>query len=135
MKNSHADNTIGSTGFNSVTQESLNAVKNSLFMALDHNREFTQKLSRAMRDVSLDFMNIRLEHAGRALERSRELQGISEILVLQHDWMVDVARDYAELTKRVTDVLHDLPKAASNGDLPEHDNNASHRRAEDRVAA
>lgn len=136
-KNSNTENAVAAAGagFNNVTQESLTAVKNSLFMAIDQNREFTQKLSRAVRDVSLEFMNIRLEHAGRAIERSREWQGMSEMLVLQHDWMMDFARDYAELTKRVTEMLHDLPKAVSNGDLPERDNGAAHRHAEDQVAA
>lgn len=138
MKSSNSENT--GAGANNLTQESLAAVKNSLFMAIDQNREFTQKLSRAMRDVSLEFMNTRLEHAGRAIERSRDWQGMSEMLVLQHEWMMDFARDYAELTKRVTEMLHDLPKAATNGDGLERDNGIAHRRTDerhvdDRVAA
>lgn len=137
VKNASADNAVEAAdlGLNDVAQKSLAALKNSLFLALDQNKEFAEKFSRAMRDVSLEFMNIRLEHAGRAIDRSREWHGMTELLALQHDWMMDIARDYAELTKRVTEVLHDLPQVAPDGDLPKRDNGSFHRATEDRVAA
>jgi hypothetical protein len=51
---------------------------------------------------------MRLEHTSRALERSRECQGLSSLLTLQHEWLMDVARDYIELNKRFSDVVQEI---------------------------
>lgn len=78
----------------------------SLMNALDQNRVVAQNLMRAVQEESLRFVNARLEHTTRAFERSKDCQGISALITLQHDWLLDAARDYAELNKRFSDVLH-----------------------------
>lgn len=88
-------------------------VNNTIIKALEQNRLMTQNLMKAMQEESLRFMNMRLEHTSRAFERSRECQGISAILTLQHDWLMDIARDYAELNKRFTEMLHDAAEQAT----------------------
>jgi len=93
----------------------LSNVNNSVIKAIDQNRAIALNLMRAMHEESLRFMNMRLEHATRAFERSRESQGLPALLSLQQDWFLDVARDYAELNKRFSDVLHDVTEQSVNG--------------------
>jgi hypothetical protein len=112
------------TGIGNAAQESLNAVRNSLTLAFDRNRAIAQKMARGMHDVSLEFLNARLERAGHAIERGRECQGVSEFMSLQRDWLVDAARDYVDLTKRFADVLHDAPHNGAvhaEAAVPAHD--------------
>jgi hypothetical protein len=127
-------------GANDVAHESLNAIRSSVLMAIEQNRVVTQKLARAMRDVSVQFLNARLDHAGRVIERSRDFQGISDLVTLQHDWMMDIARDYAEMTKRFAEVLHELPQngiAKADNPAPARETANPQRRdgGSDRVAA
>jgi hypothetical protein len=61
----------------------------------------------------LRFMNMRLEHTSRAFERSRECQGIQAFFTLQHDWLMDIARDYAELNKRFGEVFHEVTEQST----------------------
>jgi hypothetical protein len=58
---------------------------------------------------------MRLEHTSRTFERSRECQGISAIVTLQQDWLLGIARDYAELNKRFGEVLHEMTEHGANG--------------------
>jgi hypothetical protein len=95
--------------------DTLANVNTTVIKAIDQNRAIAQTLMRAMHEESLRFMNMRLEHTTRAFERSRECQGISAFLSLQQDWFLDVARDYAELNKRFSDVLHDVTEQSVNG--------------------
>jgi hypothetical protein len=123
-----------------AAHDALNTVKSSLLLAIDQNQAIAQKMARTLRDVSLQFVNARLEHTGRTLERSRECHGVSELVILQHDWLLDIARDYAELTKRFSEVLQELPQngiAKMDNAAMARDPASSRRRDEgnDRVAA
>lgn len=89
------------------TRDAFATVNTSLMKALDHNRIIAQNMMRAMQEESLRFMNARLEHASRAFERSRDWQGISTLITLQQDRLIDAARDYAELNKHFTDAIHE----------------------------
>lgn len=89
-------------------RDTFTTVNNSMLKALEQNRVITQNLFKAMQEESLRFMNTRLEHNSRAVEKSRECQGISQLITLQHDWLMDIARDYAELNKRFGEVLHEM---------------------------
>src|ERR1700678_219257 len=89
-------------------RDTLTTVNNSLMKALEQNRVITQNLVKSMQEESLRFMNTRLEHTSRSFEKSRECQGIGQLITLQHDWLMDVARDYAELNKRFGEVLREM---------------------------
>ena len=89
-------------------RDAFATVNSSLIKAIDQNRAITQNLLKAVQDESLRFMNMRLEHTSRAFEKSRECQGLSQFISLQHDWLMDVARDYAELNKRFGEVFHEM---------------------------
>jgi hypothetical protein len=89
-------------------RDTLATVNNSMMKALEQNRVITQNLFKAMQEESLRFMNTRLEHTSRTFEKSRECQGIPQLMTLQHDWLMDIARDYAELNKRFGEVLHEM---------------------------
>jgi hypothetical protein len=89
-------------------RDTFTTVNNSMVKALEQNRVITQNLFKAMQEESLRFMNTRLEHTSRTFEKSRECQGIPQLITLQHDWLMDIARDYAELNKRFGEVLHEM---------------------------
>ncbi|HTW36092.1 MAG TPA: hypothetical protein VMD53_15845 [Rhizomicrobium sp.] len=95
-------------------RDTFTTVNNSLMKALDQNRLITQNLMKAVQEESLRFMNTRLEHTSRAVEKSRECQGISQLIMLQHDWLMDIARDYAELNKRFGEVLHEMTEQTAD---------------------
>lgn len=85
--------------------DALAAVSNSMIKAIDQNRVIAQNFLRAMQEESLRFMNARIEHTSQTFERSRECQGISAFIALQHDWLMEMAHDYAELNKRCGDLF------------------------------
>jgi Phasin protein len=89
-------------------RDTFTTVNNSMVKALEQNRVITQNLFKAMQEESLRFMNTRLEHTSRTFEKSRECQGIPQLITLQHDWLMDIARAYAELNKRFGEVLHEM---------------------------
>jgi hypothetical protein len=80
---------------------------------MDQNWSMFQKMMHAMREESLHFVNRRLEHTSHAIESSRDCEGISDLLVLQQEWMIDFARDYAEQTKRFAELMRDLAEDGS----------------------
>ena len=75
---------------------------------LDQNRTMFRKMMHAMQDESLRFVNRRLEHAGHAIESTRDCRDVSGLLAVQHEWLMDMARDYAEHTSRFTDMMRGL---------------------------
>ncbi len=91
-----------------TAQETLSGVNNTFMKAVDQNRTIVQNLMRAMQEESLRFVNMRFEHTSRAIERSRECQGLSGLISLQQDWMMDAARDFAEFNRRFGEVLHEV---------------------------
>ncbi len=110
MKNRKTTETMEEAA-SSLTENATNAfatVNTSLIRAIDRNRTIVQNWMRAIQEESLRFMNMQLEHATQAIERSRECEDISALITLQHDWLMDIARDYADLNKRFGDVLHEL---------------------------
>ena len=110
MKNSKMSDTV-ETAASHMTDHARDAfatVNNSLMKAIDQNRVITQNLLKAMQDESVRFMNTRLEHTTRTFEKSRECQGLTQLMSLQHDWLMDIAKDYAELNKRFGEVFHEM---------------------------
>jgi hypothetical protein len=95
-------------------RDTIMTVNNSLMKAFEQNRVITQNLFKAMQEESLRFMNTRLEHTIRAFEKSRECQGIPQLVTLQHDWLMDIARDYAELNKRFGEVLQEMTEQTAD---------------------
>ena len=116
MKNRKMTDTIGEAASTMTdhARDTFTTVNNSLMKALDQNRVITQNLLKAMQEESLRFMNTRLEHTSRTVEKSRECQGISQMIQLQHDWLMDIARDYAELNKRFGEVLHEMTEQTAD---------------------
>jgi polysaccharide deacetylase 2 family uncharacterized protein YibQ len=110
MKNRKMTDTIEETAASMSDQarDAFTSVNNSMIKAMDQNRVIMQNLMKAMQEESLRFMNTRLEHTSRALEKGRECQGFSQLISLQHDWLMDAARDYAELNKRFGEVLQEV---------------------------
>lgn len=105
---------------------------------MDQNWSTFQKTMQAMQAESLKFMNRRLEHTSHAIESSRDCEGISGLLAIQQEWMVDFARDYAEQTRRLGELMQELAEnGASNlstvsSDIAERGHNEAddeHRRA------
>jgi 2',3'-cyclic-nucleotide 2'-phosphodiesterase (5'-nucleotidase family) len=88
--------------------EAISGVNSSLMKAFDQNRTIVQQLMRAMQEESLRFVSLRFEHTTRAIERSRDMQGLSGLITLQQDWLMDAARDFAEFNKRFGEVLHEV---------------------------
>jgi len=116
MKNRKMTDTIeeAASTMTDHARDTFTTVNNSLMKALDQNRLITQNLMKAVQEESLRFMNTRLEHTSRAVEKSRECQGISQLIMLQHDWLMDIARDYAELNKRFGEVLHEMTEQTAD---------------------
>src|SRR3974390_1912761 len=90
------------------SHESLMAVNSSFMKAFDQNRSVMQHLVRAMQEESMRFVNMRFEHTTRAIEPSRNLQGLSGLISLQQDLFMDAARDFAEFNKRFGEALHEV---------------------------
>jgi 4-alpha-glucanotransferase len=109
MKNRKLTDTMEDAASSTMdnARDTFASMNNSLMKAMDQNRMIAQNLMRAVQEESLRFMNQRLEHTSRAFERSRECEGFSQFLNLQHDWLMEFARDYAEFNKRFSDVWHE----------------------------
>lgn len=75
---------------------------------MDQNWSMFQKMMHAMREESLEFVNRRLEQTSHAIESSRDCDGISDLLAVQQDWMINLARDYAEQTKRFAELMRNM---------------------------
>jgi hypothetical protein len=89
-------------------REMVENASSSFAKAFDQNRILVQKMMRAMQEESVRFVNTRMERTGRVMERTRECQGVSDLASLQHDWLLDFARDYAQMTKRFGEAMQDL---------------------------
>jgi chromosome segregation ATPase len=72
---------------------------------MDQNWSNFQRLMHAVQEESLNLVNRRLEHTSHAIESSRECEGLSGLLSVQQEWMVDFARDYAEHGKRFAEIM------------------------------
>ena len=86
----------------------FSALNDSFMKMLEHNRSIFEKMMLAMHEESLRFVNLRMEHTSKALQSSRDCQGLTGLIGVQHDWLVDTARDYAEESQRFGDVMRDI---------------------------
>lgn len=75
---------------------------------MEHNRVMLQKMLHTMQEQSLEFFNRSLEHTGQAIESCRDCRDLSELMSVQQDWMLNFVHDYAERTKRFTDMMREL---------------------------
>lgn len=86
----------------------FDAFNGPLARMIDHNRAVFQKMLSAMQEESLRFVNRRLEHTGRALENYRDCQGVTGLMNVQQEFLMDLARNYAEQTRRFADLVREL---------------------------
>lgn len=75
---------------------------------MDHNFSLFQKTVQTMQEESLRFFNRRLEHASHIMENSRDFQGVSGLLHLQQEWMLDLARDCSEQATRFAHLMREI---------------------------
>lgn len=88
--------------------EAFDIFSGPMVRVMDQNRMMLQKLLNAMQEESLRFVNRRLEHTSHAIESSRECHGVSGLMAVHQEWMLDCARDYAEQTKRFAELMREL---------------------------
>jgi hypothetical protein len=103
--NNHTD---ASNGAATAASATLSALNDSFMKMVEHNRTIFEKMMVAMQEESLRFVNLRMEHTSKALQNSRECQGLTGLIGVQHDWLVDAARDYAEESQRFSGVMRDI---------------------------
>ena len=75
---------------------------------MEHNWSMFHKTVLAMQDESLRFFNRRLEHTSTIIENSRDIHGVSGLMQLHQEWLVDCARDYSEQANRFAQLMRDL---------------------------
>jgi hypothetical protein len=75
---------------------------------LDQNFSLFQKTVQTMQEESLRFFNRRLEHTSHVIENSRDFQGVSGLMQLQQEWMLDLARDCSEQATRFAQLMRDM---------------------------
>ena len=75
---------------------------------MDQNFSMFQKTVQTMQEESLRFFNRRLEHTSHMIETSRDFQGVSGLMQLQQEWMLDFARDCSEQATRFAQLIRDL---------------------------
>ena len=104
---------------------------------VDQNWSVFQKMVQAMQEESLRFFNRRLEHTSHIIENSRDFQGVSGLMQLQQEWMLDFARDYSEQASRLAQRMRDLAADsteqladASSEALEESESEAEERQGE-----
>lgn len=111
---------------------------------MDQNRAIFEKMLHAMQEESLRFVNRRLEHTSRAIEGSRDCQGVAGLMAVQQEFLMEMARDYAEQTRRFADLLRELTEdgtvgmaeaANATNDAMRHAQRSNIREMEHRAAA
>lgn len=100
---SHARHRAGLMAF-----DAFDILGGPMARVMDQNRMIFQRMIHAMQEESLRFVNRRLEHTSHAIESSRECHGVSGLMAVQHEWILDFARDYAEQTKRFAELMREL---------------------------
>jgi hypothetical protein len=93
----------------------LGAFNDSFVKALERNRSIMEKMLLAMQEESLRFVNLRMERTSKAIQSARDCHGLTGLIGVQHDWLVDAARDYAEEGRRFGDVFRDIAVEGANG--------------------
>ena len=98
-----------------TTLAPLDAFNGPLAKVMDQYRLMFQKMLHAMQQESLLLVNRRLEHAGRAIEGSRDCQGVMGLVAVQQEFLMDMARDYAVQTRRFADLVLELAADGTAG--------------------
>jgi hypothetical protein len=93
----------------------FDAVNGPLAKVLDQNRMIFQKMMHAMHEESLRFVNRRLEHTGHAIQSSRDCQGMMGLVAVQQEFLMDLARDYADQTRRFAELVRELAEDGTQG--------------------
>ncbi|HLY06864.1 MAG TPA: hypothetical protein VKR31_14060 [Rhizomicrobium sp.] len=75
---------------------------------MDQNFSLFQKTVQTMQQESLWFFNRRLEHTSHMMENSRDFRGVSGLVHLHQEWMLDFARDCSEQATRFAQLMRDL---------------------------
>lgn len=96
------------------TLAAFDAFNGPIAKVMDQNRMMFEKMMHAMQEESLKFVNRRLEHTSRALESSRECQGVSGLVAVQQEFLMEMARDYADQTRRFADLVRELTEDGSS---------------------
>ncbi|MGD0189249.1 MAG: hypothetical protein ABSD74_00755 [Rhizomicrobium sp.] len=99
----------------SATATALEAFNGPFAKAMDQNRMMIHKMVHAMQEESLRFINRRWEHTGRAIENSRDCQGVMGLMAVQQDFLMELARDYADQTRRFADLVRELTEEGTQG--------------------
>jgi hypothetical protein len=87
---------------------SANLFDSPLGKVVEHNRLVLEKLTHAMQEESLRFVNHRLECTGRALEGLRNCEGVTGMMAVHNEYLVGVAQDYLEGSRRFGEILREL---------------------------
>jgi hypothetical protein len=88
--------------------ETFDILSGPMARIMGQNWSLFQKTVQAMQEESLHFFNRRLEHTSQIMENSRDLPGVSGLMQLQQEWMLDLARDYSEQATRFADLIRHL---------------------------
>ena len=99
----------------STALEALDMFNGPIAKMVDQNRVMFQKLLHAVQEESLRFVNRRLEHTSRVIENSRDCQGVTGVMAVQQEWLMDIARDYADQTKRFAELMRELAEDGTAG--------------------
>jgi len=116
----------------SAALKAFDAFNGPLVRALDQNRQIFERMVHAMQEESLKFVNRRLEHTSRAIEGARECQGVSGLLAVHQEFLMDMAFDYANQTRRFAEIMHEMTDEAGrrvpgNGNGIEHEDDRDNR--------
>jgi hypothetical protein len=113
--------------------EAFDMFSGPMTQLMDQNWSMFQKIMHAVQEESLSLVNRRLEHTSHAIESSRECEGISGLISVQQEWMLDFARDYAEHSKRFAEIMRGAAEdgasrvTEASSQMARHARNESHR--------
>ncbi len=95
--------------------DALDMFGRPLVKVLEQNRIMMRKMMQGMHEESLRFVNRRLEHASHAIESTRDCRDVGGLLAVQQEWFVDMARDYAEQSSRLAEMMRELLEEGTAG--------------------
>jgi hypothetical protein len=99
----------------SAAAAALEVLHGPFAKAMDQNRVIFQRMLHAMQEESLRFINRRWEHTGHAFENSRDCQGVMGLMAVQQDFLMELARDYADQTRRFAELVRELTEEGTQG--------------------
>lgn len=102
----HGQDQIGR--MRSSTRSAFDVFGGPMARIMDHNFSLFQKTVQTMQEESLRFFNRRLEHTSHIIENSRDFQGVSGLIHLQQEWMLELARDCSEQATRFAQLMREL---------------------------